>query len=307
MTKDARRLERRYQWLLLAYPRAYRQATEQELLWVLLASAAEGQRWPALADTADLIAHGLLERFRVWRQPDRSSRWRDGLALFSLAAPVVLLSPLVVMMLQYGYGGMLQLVWAGVIAVPALLGWRWITLTMVVLSVCYGAALAWHFSWLSLSAPTGSLYLVFLLLEGISLIWSAGPRRARQLLTWPDAVNVTLIGLMLGLFWTGIGTAWSSLTELAVGIVALLVLAVSSRPGRHVAALIALMLGPFLLNLATLSLRIADGRVGLMSPGWLALIYLPEVALAGLVVAAAMRSRQPGTPAQPDPPPGDGG
>jgi hypothetical protein len=311
MNVDARRLERRYRWLLLAYPRAYREATEQELLWVLLASAAEGQGWPTLADTADLLRCGVLERVRTWRQPAGEPCWRDGLALFSLAAPVVLLIPILVVILRAGNAGWLPLLRAGLIAVPVLLGWRRIALAMVVLSVCCNAVLAgallgiasWRFTWIYFGAPTQGLYLTFWLLEGIALIWSAGPRRGRQLLTWPGAVSLILIGALLGVFWTGTGTA---LTELTVGIAALVVLAVSSRPGRYVAALVVLMLYPYALSFATIALRQSPDHLVLMPPGWLALMYLPEVAVASMIVVAAMRSRHGGTSAQPDPPAGAG-
>jgi hypothetical protein len=45
-------LERRYRRLLAFYPRAFRREHEQEILSVLLAGAAEGQRRPRLAEYA---------------------------------------------------------------------------------------------------------------------------------------------------------------------------------------------------------------------------------------------------------------
>jgi len=63
MTTD-RQLERRYRRLLGCYPRAFRAQHEQEMLVVLMACARNGQRRPGLADSADLIANGVLMRLR---------------------------------------------------------------------------------------------------------------------------------------------------------------------------------------------------------------------------------------------------
>ena len=57
-------LERGYRRLLAWYPRAFRRENGQEILAVLLACAADGQRWPGLAQSADLIRSGLGMRLR---------------------------------------------------------------------------------------------------------------------------------------------------------------------------------------------------------------------------------------------------
>lgn len=61
---DQANLERRYRRLLAWYPRAFRRENGQEILAVLLASAADGQRRPGLAESADLISSGLRMRLR---------------------------------------------------------------------------------------------------------------------------------------------------------------------------------------------------------------------------------------------------
>ncbi|WP_155372558.1 hypothetical protein [Catellatospora vulcania] len=88
-------LRRRYELLLLAYPRWYRRERGTELLTTLLDDAAEGQRRPRRADALDLIAGGLLTRLR----PPRGSAARlltavcalyaalAGMALAVLAGP----------------------------------------------------------------------------------------------------------------------------------------------------------------------------------------------------------------------------
>ena len=57
-------LERGYRRLLAWYPRAFRRENGQEILAVLLAGAAGGQRRPGLAQSADLIRSGLRMRLR---------------------------------------------------------------------------------------------------------------------------------------------------------------------------------------------------------------------------------------------------
>jgi hypothetical protein len=61
-------LERRYRRLLACYPAAFRREHEQEILSVLIAGADEGQRWPRLAEAADLLRSASFMRLRTrWR------------------------------------------------------------------------------------------------------------------------------------------------------------------------------------------------------------------------------------------------
>ena len=70
---DAADLERRYRRLLRCFPTRYRREHEQEILSVLMAGAAEGQRRPGLADSADLVMSAI---FIWWREVTRQPRWR---------------------------------------------------------------------------------------------------------------------------------------------------------------------------------------------------------------------------------------
>jgi hypothetical protein len=70
---DGADLERRYRRLLRVFPARYRQEHEQEILSVLMASAARGQRRPGLADSADLLMSAIFMR---WRELTRQPRWR---------------------------------------------------------------------------------------------------------------------------------------------------------------------------------------------------------------------------------------
>lgn len=75
--------------LLRAYPRAWRDAHEEEVLGVLLdAAEVRGARRPALADAVDVLGHGLLVRARLTGgAPDGRARELTAvLALASLTA-----------------------------------------------------------------------------------------------------------------------------------------------------------------------------------------------------------------------------
>ncbi|MFF0314659.1 hypothetical protein ACFYPH_08400 [Micromonospora sp. NPDC005252] len=58
-------LERRYLWLLLAYPTEYRRSRGAEIVGTYLDLATPGRRWPAPADAADLLRGGLRQRVRA--------------------------------------------------------------------------------------------------------------------------------------------------------------------------------------------------------------------------------------------------
>lgn len=55
-------LERRYRRLLALYPKGFRREHEEEMLSVLIAGAATGQRWPRPAEVADLVGNAILMR-----------------------------------------------------------------------------------------------------------------------------------------------------------------------------------------------------------------------------------------------------
>jgi hypothetical protein len=70
---DATELEHRYRRLLKCFPARYRREHEQEILSVLMAGAADGQRRPGLAESADLVMSAF---FIWWREVTRQPRWR---------------------------------------------------------------------------------------------------------------------------------------------------------------------------------------------------------------------------------------
>jgi hypothetical protein len=59
-------LERRYRWLLRAYPAWYRRERSEEMLDTLLEASLPGRRWPTFRDARTLIAGGFRLRGWVW-------------------------------------------------------------------------------------------------------------------------------------------------------------------------------------------------------------------------------------------------
>ncbi|MEV6158420.1 hypothetical protein AB0L53_49630 [Nonomuraea sp. NPDC052129] len=84
-------LERRYRRLLLAYPKRYRAAHGDELLDVLLESAAPGQSTPVLREAWGLLRGGV--RTRITLQATGTA-WADGLHLGVTAVSAVNLAAL---------------------------------------------------------------------------------------------------------------------------------------------------------------------------------------------------------------------
>ncbi|GAB3341912.1 hypothetical protein RMN56_14785 [Micromonospora halotolerans] len=77
-------LERRYRWLLRAYPRAYRQYRADEMLETLLATA-DNTRRPSLREAAALVVGGLRARTGVDRLGSRSALGHSALRLSALS------------------------------------------------------------------------------------------------------------------------------------------------------------------------------------------------------------------------------
>ncbi|MDX6340026.1 MAG: hypothetical protein QOH87_164 [Trebonia sp.] len=78
-------LERRYRRLLRLYPREFRARRTDEMIGVLMASAAAGQNRPARGDVSDIVRGSLRERLRGPR-----GGWSFALSAFALVAPLFL-------------------------------------------------------------------------------------------------------------------------------------------------------------------------------------------------------------------------
>jgi len=66
---DTSQLERGYRRVLACYPKAFRRASEDEILAVLMATAGEGQQRVGLAESADLILGALRMHLGMSRSP----------------------------------------------------------------------------------------------------------------------------------------------------------------------------------------------------------------------------------------------
>ena len=111
---DSAHLERRYRRLLAFYPKAFRREHEQELVSVLMAGAADGQRRPRLAESVDLLRNGVLMRVRHTELPS-SWEYRHARVMFPVRVAIgIWLVVLTAILYGYGRGG-----WWGALLVPA--------------------------------------------------------------------------------------------------------------------------------------------------------------------------------------------
>ena len=99
---DSAHLERRYRRLLAFYPKAFRREHEQELVSVLMAGAAEGQRRPRLAESVDLLRNGVLVRVRHTKLPS-SWEYRHARVMFPVRVGIGIWLVTLTAIL-YGYG-----------------------------------------------------------------------------------------------------------------------------------------------------------------------------------------------------------
>ncbi|MCI0688479.1 MAG: hypothetical protein L0Y54_14775 [Sporichthyaceae bacterium] len=248
-------LEARYRRLLALFPRDHRDAYEDEMVGVLLATARPGQRWPGVRDALDLLRAGLLVRAgRPWRSATASA-WLDGLAIVSLLGPILLSAYVPVVGPQDGYyqvsasgDGLVPVypwfIWFGwplvLVAIP--FGLR--RLALVAAWVC-GLVLPFHYwSWDTAIA----LWFPLALVSAAALTWSPGPARGMALLGWrrvicylvgvglldAGVIAVTHLDVAPSESWPTTVLIWSGML-LAIGAA----MDFSSRAGRRAAVLFA--------------------------------------------------------------------
>jgi hypothetical protein len=96
---DQARLERAYRRILAWYPRSFRRENEDEILAVLLDTAAEGQVRVGLAEAWDLVRGGL--RMRLWPAAPRPRTVRAAVKLM-LAGAAAELAALITVIVTSG-------------------------------------------------------------------------------------------------------------------------------------------------------------------------------------------------------------
>ena len=91
-------LERRYRRVLACYPKAFRRESGDEILAVLLATAAEGQRRAGLAESADLLMGAVRMHLGLSRSPRpvRNAVW------LMCAGAVLTLADVVIVLVTLG-------------------------------------------------------------------------------------------------------------------------------------------------------------------------------------------------------------
>ena len=216
----AARLEVRYRRLLRCYPADHRAAHCDEMIGVLLAAAEPGRDRPGLRESADLLAGAARIRLRPGRALSDRNGWRDALAVFSLAGPVLVLASSILgwlagllwsilghtggLTLDLGFANgayenlesahpvvatMMWLLLTGqaVVAVLALAGLRRCATAAAAVYVLYfgtyaviEATYGWVFPAMMVAVPL--LLVVAPLTSLAALLASAGPRRGRQLM-----------------------------------------------------------------------------------------------------------------------------
>ena len=336
-------LERRYRRLLAWYPAALRREREEEMLAVLLAGARRGQRRPGLSESIDLIRSAIGMRVRLLGSRLPGQEWADGLAVFSVTAPVFLLlatvlevavpyrlpSPARAPVLARFFGThpeigglhllsfwpfVIALVCQAVIAALVLAGQRWLALAAIA-----GTAGCWIASIYLVPDLLQVLSASVFLLAGAALIASPGPRRGRQLLTWRHGIVLALCAAAVQVF-TLMYDAASPLTQIlartppattvyfAVSIALAAVaaaLAVAFRLNRYFLLFLAVMFYPYVLQLVPRNSS-SGNLIGLPTPQHLTVLFLPALLLALAAILAAVlprRSRVLPSPEPGQPPP----
>ncbi|MEU0564973.1 hypothetical protein ABZ297_06200 [Nonomuraea sp. NPDC005983] len=171
-------LERRYRWLLLAYPRAYRAAHGRELLGVLVDCAAPGRTVPEFREAAGLVAGGLRERVR---HGAGGNAWWDGLHLGVTAVLALQLATL----LPYAGSIPLWVALSGVALLAVLRGYARPALPVVLLTGVKATAIA--SGWQPVDVTLLPVYPSFLARE--PLFGTSGP---------------VVVALGYGLAWFGL-------------------------------------------------------------------------------------------------------
>src|SRR5258708_5966306 len=308
------------------------------MLAVLLAGARPGQRWPGLLESADLIRNALVMRVRLIGSRSESRPWTDGLALFSVTAPLFrLLASSVEAAVPYRLrspagvpiwarmlsrhpeiGGLhllsfpafhIALACQAVTAALVLLGLRWLALAAIA-----GSAGCWIAGLYVVPELLQVLSVSVFMLAGAALIASPGPRRGRQLLTWRHGAVLLLAAAAVQVS-TVMYDAMSPLTRIltrtlpgttvyfAVSIalaVAVASRAVVFRLNRYLLLCLAVMFYPYVLQLVPTNSS-SGNLIGLPTPQHLTLLFLPALLLAFAAILSMVIPRHSRPLASPEP------
>jgi hypothetical protein len=226
-------LQRAYRRLLGLYTRDFRERHEGEMVDMLMAAAAPGQRRPDPRDALDIVKGSFLVRLREARTRGHE-RWRDALAAFTVLGPVLLVAtevlqfaipyrgptvpliPAIDMSPQErivharlgasqipGSHGFLIILGASlVVAVLALLGTRRLTLGALVALMMAAFAYSRLDGGAMPDAERIPMLAVFLLVA-VALAASPGPRVGRRPVRWQHWVILVLVAGTVDLWALG--------------------------------------------------------------------------------------------------------
>jgi hypothetical protein len=277
-------LEARYRRLLGWFPADYRARHAEEMIGVLMAAAPQDRDRPGLADSADLLMSAARIRLRpgaaLW---DRDG-WRDALAIFSIAAPVLVLASRCLAILGVGIWGVLavpgsgwaifggtdnaldRLMWGQLaVVVLARLGLRrWAAVAAPVPAFAIIAAstfpLSGNIGYFLQSVPGFVGLLVLPGVEVVALLASSGPRRGIELLTRRNWLYLAIAAVPAAMIQTNVlgappGSLVDAIALTGAGATVILVLAcwLSSGTGKRLAVLFAVVAYPSLLLAGWLS------------------------------------------------------
>jgi hypothetical protein len=317
-------LERRYRRLLAWFPAEHRHVYGEEMVGVLLASAPDGQRRPGPGEVIDLAAGGLRARLQSFLRAGRLDHdWRDALAVFSVAAPVLLLvylSTQVYKVIRFeaiwrrpGNAVFLHQFTADQVSVELMTA----TTVAMVLALAIGPALVRRQQQLAVGlvaavpvllglVATGYFdvnvpgfselpvaFTVFFVLEVLAVAVTRQPERGWRLLGWKSLIIVAVLGLcgvLETVFFQSFAGSVIDQTpaQLAIAAVALgLVLIFGSNPIKRALALLAIPGYPILGSVMVYSVLYPYANDG---PDYLQVLYLPTLIIAVLVGLAMWQS-----------------
>jgi len=324
---SATALERWYRRLLAWYPAEHRRVYGEEMMGVLLASAKEDRRHPGIADVIDLIRGGLRARLRPASDGRLDVGWRDTFAVFSIVAPtlagvyyVVNGAVSVVNLIAHSDLGGAAWPIIRVLALPALLtilaiagppllalrGLRRTAIMAALASTALVALLAIRSATIFVADPYADSglvwYAIFFLLETIALAISPGPRRGTAIMTgraWiilAGATGLAAIAARATDILVGGNPAAALIATITLAAIAAaaaigLLMALAPPFGSRLLLLLAIPGYPAVIASSGIGAIVTFGSAARYS---LALIYLPPIALAGLVAILARRSARRG-------------
>jgi hypothetical protein len=207
-------LEARYRRLLRWFPAEHRSVHGEEMVGVLMTGTGGDRDRPGIAEMADLLMAAARIRLRPGRALSDGDGWRDALAIFSIAAPVLTLVAAVVAylagdlwMMSAGLGSYTDsgfipstfdiqhplvgtIIWLAIsgqalVVVLGLLGLRrWAAVAAAAPALYLGIiSVIGTFRMPGALAET-PFYLIPAIAETVALLASAGPRRGLALLRW---------------------------------------------------------------------------------------------------------------------------